>query len=557
MTTGILIALGGLGVFLLGMVIMTDGLKAIAGDTLRQSLARFTKSPTSGAVTGAIATAVLQSSSATTVTAVGFVGAGLITFSQSLGIIFGANIGTTITGWLVAIVGFKLKIGALALPFVLFGVLMRLFFRHRLSALGLALAGFGLIFVGIDLIQQGMVGLEGIVTPDSFPGDDLVGRILLLLIGIAITLVTQSSSAGVATAITAVHGGTISFEQAAVMVIGMDVGTTATAALATIGGSTDVRRTGFAHVIYNLLTGIGAFCLVTPYTWACSTFFPEVLQENPELALVGFHTFFNTLGVIIVLPFTKSFARLITWMVPEQPARYTQRLDRSLYASPAVAIDAVRATLKELAQLVLKSLQAILNVGPSNEIRETLSDASRALAETRDYLTPIDTSSLHSSLYPDKLAAIHSIDHLRRLIERCQEFKRSQRTRETELAPLGEMLGKAVHQALQDIAEIPDLSEMNKEEAVFSGDRLKQIWQEFDAHAEQYRHALISSAAGGESDAYSTIGKLDTLRWIRRVSYHVWRIVHHLCGGALQDDDFHAAESLPPEPIDPATGDGS
>ena len=127
MTTGILNTLGGLGVFLLGMVVMTDGLKAIAGGALRHALAQFTKSPTSGAITGAIGTAIIQSSSATTVAAVGFVGAGLITFSQSLGIIFGANIGTTITGWLVAIVGFKIEIDSIALPFVLVGVLLRLF----------------------------------------------------------------------------------------------------------------------------------------------------------------------------------------------------------------------------------------------------------------------------------------------------------------------------------------------------------------------------------------------------------------------------------------------
>jgi phosphate:Na+ symporter len=540
MTAGILSALGGLGVFLLGMVVMTDGLKAITGNALRQALARFTKSPTSGAVTGAIATAIIQSSSATTVTAVGFVGARLITFSQALGIIFGANIGTTITGWLVAIVGFKLKIGMLALPFVLVGVLMHLFLRRHWAALGLALAGFGLIFVGIDLIQQGMAGLQGIITPDSFPGDHLGGRLLLVLIGITITLITQSSSAGVATALTAVHAGAISFEQAAVMVIGMNVGTTATAALATIGGSTDVRRTGYAHVIYNILTGIGAFLLVTPYTWACSSIFPVGFEENPEIALVGFHTLFNTLGVIVVLPLTGAFARLMIWLVPESPVKYTQRLDRSLYESPVVAIDAVKATLKEITQVVLQRLFIILETGPSAATETTLSDADVALKKTRDYVTPIATSNVHPELYPRKLSAIHTIDHLRRLIDRCQQFKRSQRTREPELAALREMLLDAVRQALSDLANGAELSDTNKEEIATTA-RLKQVWQEFEVHAEQYRHSLIASAAGGAADAYSTIGKLDALRWIRRVSYHVWRIMHHLSSEA-DDNEIGSAE---------------
>ena len=147
-------ALGGIGVFLLGMVVMTEGLKSLAGARISAWLADATRSPASGAVTGAIGTAILQSSSATTVAAVGFVGAGILTFSQSLGIIFGANLGTTITGWMVALVGFKLKLGSLLLPLIFGGVLLRIFASGRLASIGYACAGFGLIFVGIDLLQQ-------------------------------------------------------------------------------------------------------------------------------------------------------------------------------------------------------------------------------------------------------------------------------------------------------------------------------------------------------------------------------------------------------------------
>ena len=129
-------ALGGLGLFLLGMVIMTEGLREMAGDAIRSALMRFTSSPTTGAVTGAVSTAILQSSSATTVAAVGFVGAGLMTFTSSLGIIFGANIGTTITGWLVALLGFKLKLGAIMLPLIFVGVIMRMFTRGKTRPAG-------------------------------------------------------------------------------------------------------------------------------------------------------------------------------------------------------------------------------------------------------------------------------------------------------------------------------------------------------------------------------------------------------------------------------------
>ena len=152
MIGSVLLCLGGLGLFLLGMTVLTDGLRALAGRALRRLLSRFTRSPLSGAMTGAVTTAVVQSSSATTVAAVGFVGAGLLTFPQALGIVLGANVGTTITGWLVALLGFKLELGTAAMPIVLVGALIRLFARGRASAVGFAVAGFGLIFVGISLL---------------------------------------------------------------------------------------------------------------------------------------------------------------------------------------------------------------------------------------------------------------------------------------------------------------------------------------------------------------------------------------------------------------------
>ncbi len=527
MNSGIAEALGGLGVFLLGMVVMTSGLKSLAGNALRNALARFTRSPLSGAISGALATAIIQSSSATTVTAVGFVGAGLITFSQALGIIFGANIGTTVTGWLVAILGFKIKIGGLALPLVLVGMLMNLFAKARWSWAGYALAGFGLIFVGIDLIQQGMAGLNEYVTPASFPDDTLMGRLLLVLIGVGVTVVTQSSSAGMATALVAVHAGTITFPQAAAMVIGMDVGTTATAALATIGGTTDVRRTGFSHVIYNLLTGCMAFLLLNPYTQICLHWAPQWFEQNPEIALVAFHTLFNTLGVIAVLPFTGGFAKLMMRLVPEQPHRFTQRLDRSLYESPEIALQAVQGTLQELSQVVITELVSILKQGPTDLTRSRLQDANQALKHTREYLTPIQATEAHESIYFKKLSAIHTLDHLRRLIDRCQNFKRAQRARtEPELAALSQRLLSGAEQAL--VALTPTAHpppEVPFQEQV---DRLHQVWRDFDSHAEQDRQHLIGQAAAGQLAAHPTIQKLDSLRWIRRVSYHLWRILGHL-----------------------------
>jgi phosphate:Na+ symporter len=153
--------LGGIGLFLLGMLLLTDGLKAAAGDALKRVLVRFTGRPVSAFFSGLTLTALVQSSSATTLATIGFVSAGLLTFAQAIGIVIGGSVGTTTTGWLVSLLGLKLSVGKLALPFIGVGALMRLMLKGRASPLGLALAGFGLIFVGIDLLQSGMGGAEG------------------------------------------------------------------------------------------------------------------------------------------------------------------------------------------------------------------------------------------------------------------------------------------------------------------------------------------------------------------------------------------------------------
>ena len=189
---------GGLGLFLVGMNVMTQGLSALADDQLRKWLAKATRSPWMGAFTGTVVTILVQSSSATTVAAVGFVEAGLLTFPQSLGIIFGANIGTTVKGWFIAWLGLKLQLSDVVMPLVFLGALLRLMRHKRLSGLGSALAGFGMLFMGLALLQTGMAGLQSILNPQTFPPDTLLGRFFLVLIGLAFTVVTQSSSAGVA-----------------------------------------------------------------------------------------------------------------------------------------------------------------------------------------------------------------------------------------------------------------------------------------------------------------------------------------------------------------------
>lgn len=498
------------------MTVMTDGLKSLADKRLRSIISRSTKSPLSGVCTGALTTAMVQSSSATTIAAVGFVHSGLLTFSESLGIIFGANIGTTITGWLVAIIGFKLKIGKLVLPVILLGMLLRLFGNGRAKPSGLALAGFGLIFVGITTLQDGMTGLQGTVTPDSFPPDTIGGRLLLVLIGILITLITQSSSAGVAAALAAVHTETISLNQAAAMVIGMDLGTTATAALATIGGNIQAKRTGFAHVIYNVITAVGAFLLLSPYLATLQRVIPGPL--NAELALVGFHTFFNGLGVLAILPFTRRFAAFIETLFPERGNPLAKRLDTTLLESPDVALQSVMVTLQDIMQSIFAlTLTALRN--PEQPIdKSRADDIHQAIHNTRDYLERIVVDSTQQDSLDHYARSGHILDHLHRMSRRMHDHKRMLLVRaDEELTDMTEKLINSIEKLTS--AEFPIAAAVEAE--------IERTNEELEGAKKRYRKQTLRRTSQLELTTGLALQRLDTARWLSRVGYHAWRIATH------------------------------
>ena len=199
--------LGGTGLFLLGMILMSDGLKTAAGGSLRRVLERSTGTPVSAFLSGVGLTALVQSSSATTVATIGFVSAGLLSFPSAVGVIIGANVGTTSTGWIVSLLGFKMNVGIFALPLIGVGALARLLGSGRRSSLGMALAGFGLIFVGIDFLRTGMGGLAQRIDLSGLSDGSLAGRLAMVAAGFAMAFLLQSSSAAVALTLAALHGG--------------------------------------------------------------------------------------------------------------------------------------------------------------------------------------------------------------------------------------------------------------------------------------------------------------------------------------------------------------
>ncbi len=524
---GATLGLGGLGLFLLGMTLMTEGLTALANDRLRDLLARSTRSPLSGVITGAISTATLQSSSATTVAAIGFVGAGLLTFPQALGIVFGANVGTSITGWLVVFVGFKLQLGQLALPLVLLGVLLRLFGHNRRAALGSAIAGFGLLFVGIGNMQVGMGAFSDVLTPDSFPPDTLPGRVALVLIGFALTVVTQSSSAALVMALTAVSLGNLSLAQAAAMAIGMNVGTTVTAVVATIGATVQARRTGLAHLVYNLFIGAGSFLILTPYLLLLDLLGPELRSSQPEIALVAFYSLCKLLGVIAVLPLTEQFAGLINRLVPERGNPLTRRLEGQLTETPELAVTAVQATVCDLVTVTFRWLAKELG-GSGDDLTDRDQELADAIQATEQYLSRIHVDPDDESLFRREQASLHILDHLRRLQVRLRDADRIGSIREVdELREGREQLAATA----AEIAEAPDQVDEATYESVHAD------YQKLKSDTKSFRSENIAWAAGGRHDAATAITRTDAARGLRRMGYHLWRTVRQLNRGYRESAD--------------------
>ncbi len=512
--------LGGLGIFLIGLIIMTKGLQSATGDALRNIMLHFTTSPYSGALSGAFMTAMLQSSSATTVTAVGFVGAGIITFSQSLGIIFGANIGSTFTGWIVAVFGLKFSLGTVVLPFIFLGAILKLFAKDNISSIGFAIAGFGLIFVGIDTMQEATKGFETILTPELLPDDSITGRLLLVGIGIIVTMITQASSAGIAVTLTLLYGGAVNFEQAAALVIGMDVGTTVTAAMATIGGNINARRTGFSHVIYNLFSAIFAFMFITPFMGILEYIEPEFIELNGEIALVAFHSSYNIMSVLIILPFTSTFERFIQKTIKEKGNSFINTLDEELLKEPQMALNI-------LLQSVLKEYMAILghisNIidDKSKYNRMNIKQIQRVLDETHQFADKIHIHNKATPQWDYLIAIIHIIDHLQRLHERCEEEEER-----VVCAKSIEQLQTLIEQLDTIVVDTITVQETNKwSDVVKSSQKLTNKIEEI---RQSYREEVANQIASGELDVPDGSDRLEAIRWLYRVSVHISRINYYL-----------------------------
>lgn len=324
----ILMLLGSLALFIYGMKVMSEGIQKAAGQRLRQILGAITKNRLKGIFTGFLTTSIIQSSSATTVMVVSFVNAGLLTLKQSIGVIMGANIGTTVTAWIVAFLGFSVSMSDYALPIMLIAIIMLFSNRGTTKSWGEMLIGFAILFIGLELLKNGVPDVKGSVESLEFLNRmsdyGTFSVILFVLIGTVVTIIVQSSSAAMAVTILLCERGIIPFEMAAGMVLGENIGTTITANLAAIVGNVHAKRAARAHFIFNVF---GVVWMVLSFYWFIDLIdylvslkfqSPVISQDSRPIALALFHTVFNVLNVLILVWFTPRIAQLVIKLVPSK-----------------------------------------------------------------------------------------------------------------------------------------------------------------------------------------------------------------------------------------------
>lgn len=402
--------LGGLGLFLLGMNMLSEGLKLAAGQALETILKQATRTRWRGLMSGAVTTALVQSSSAVTVATIGFVNASLLSLGGAIWVLFGANLGTTTTGWLVAVAGLKFDLSVAALPMIAVGVAMKLAgLGQRLSAYGEALAGFGLLFYGIMLMQLGFADMS---SQWQIPqGAGMTALLLQLLAGVVMTAVMQSSSASIAIALTAAQTGLIDLNGAAAVVIGANIGTTVTAVLASIGATPNARRVASAHVLFNLLTAAAAL-VILPWLIPAIVGGRETLGwgDSAAITLAMFNTCFKVLGIILVWPLAETMVSFLKrrFVPPISAAAQPAFLDRTTLPVPSMAAQALAFELDRMLKMTWQY------------VRGTFEDAGAGSGGPAKPASPTQPKRHHQNVNTELNSQLHR--DLRLLLKASEDF---------------------------------------------------------------------------------------------------------------------------------------
>ena len=440
--------IGSLGLFLYGMKIMSEGLQKFAGDSLRRILTAMTTNRVTGVLTGVLITALIQSSSATTVMVVSFVNAGLLTLTHPNGVIMGANIGTTVTAWLISALGFKVDIAAFSLPLLAFGIPLLFSGKSSRKSVGEFIFGFSFLFMGLQALKANAPDLganpEMLAFVQNYADMGFFSIILFLFIGAILTMIVQASAATMAITLIMCANGWIDYQLGVALVLGENIGTTITANLAALTGNTQARRAALAHLAFNIFGVIWVLILFYPFTNAVSWFVTNVMRiSDPSVAvsfkLAAFHTAFNISNTFVMIWFVGLIEKTVCFLIKgkkdedeEYRLRYITggmlstaelsilqaRKEITLFAErTGRMLDMVKALFYE------KNEDAFLKTYSRVEKYESISD--RMEIEIANYLTCVAEGRLSSEGKEEIRIMLRAVSEIESIADSCNNMARS------------------------------------------------------------------------------------------------------------------------------------
>ncbi|MFC3040498.1 Na/Pi cotransporter family protein [Virgibacillus xinjiangensis] len=528
--------IGGLGIFLLGIKYMGDGLQKTAGDRLRDLLDKFTSNPFMGVLAGIVVTILIQSSTGTTVLTIGLVNAGFMSFRQAIGVIMGANIGTTVTAFIIGI-----DIGEYALPIAALGSFLLFFFKNpKINHIGQTVFGFGALFLGLEFMSSGMSPLRELQAFQDLTVSMSSNPILGVVIGTVFTVIVQSSSATIGVLQGLFAQGAISLDAALPVLFGDNIGTTITAVLASIGASVAAKRAAFTHVTFNLVGTIVVLLLLGVYTQFVA-YLQTTFDLNPEMTIAFAHGSFNLANTIVQFPFIGALAWLMTKLVPGEDVMVEYKpkhLDPIfIQQSSTLALDQAKQEVVRMGDYAANGLEETnlyltTNQAKHSEMAMQIEGALNNLdKEITDYLVNISTESLSESDSSKHTALMNSVrdiervgDHFENLIE-LVDYKKSHKVHLTEqaLTELNNMFDLTILTVKQAVKA---LEGMDRETAL---DVMKKE-EEIDKMEKEYRRKHIIRVNEGQCSGTAGIVFVDMLSNLERIGDHAVNIAQDVLG---------------------------
>lgn len=532
---------GGLGIFLLGIKYMGEGLQKTAGDRLKDILDKFTSNPLMGVLAGIVVTILLQTSTGTTVLAIGLVNAGFMTFRQSIGVIMGANVGTTVTAFIIGI-----DIGAYALPIVSVGALLMYFAKNqKLQNYGQATFGFGALFFGLELMGDGLYPLRYVQAFQDLTVEMSEVPILGLVIGMVFTFVVQSSSATIGILQSLVEEGMMGLDAALPVLFGNNVGTTITAVIASIGASIAARRAAVTHVIFNLM-GALIIMLFLPFYQVFIEYLTNVFSLSPKMSIAFAHGVFNVANLIIFFPFIALLAKLVQRIVPGEDSviefRPTHLDPIFIQQAPGVALEQAKEEIIRMGEYAYKGLEESANFLNSHEqkhadnalqIENALNKLDQQITEYLIALASAPLSDLDSEKHTALIDSVRDIerigDHFENIVELIEyKIKNKIEISDDARGDLNEMFDKTKNIVQEAIEAI---SEMDREKAL----DVVKLENQIDRLEKKFRKKHIIRLNEGACSGQSGIVYVDILSNLERIGDHALNIAEDVLGEKIPE----------------------